>query len=181
MTSAADGGAVIDEGGTMKRFAALALASAVPAIAAGFAVAAGAGGPTSVSLAVSPGGASCTYTETGSPKLKCSNLKGERIQSGTKITLVAKTNAALPAVWQLYIQKEPLASNNAHPPSKPSYPAPHLCGPTKAPSCTVTTTRSVSATSFNLFRAVVQKDDGTSFEADIHIRWCDKSTPGCVS
>jgi hypothetical protein len=136
--------------------------------------------PTAVSLSVSPGGASCTYSETATPKLKCANLRGERIKSGTTITLVAKANAPLPAGWQLYLQKEPLASNNSHPPSASSYPAPHLCGPTKSASCTATTRRKVSSTSFNLFRAVVQKDDGTSFEADIHIRWCDTSTPGCV-
>jgi hypothetical protein len=165
----------------MKRFAISAVVAAVAVGSTGLALAGGAGSPTSVSLSVSPGGAACTYSETATPKVTCTNLRGARIKSGTTITLVAKANAPLPAGWQLYIQKEPLASNNAHPPSKGSYPAPHLCGPTKAMSCTANTTRKVSSTSFNLFRAVVQTHDKTSFEADIHIRWCDAPTPGCVS
>jgi hypothetical protein len=141
--------------------------------------------PTAVSLTISPGGATCSYNETATPKLKCLNLRGARIKSGTKITLVAKANSPMPASWKLYIQKEgPLPDNRAaHAAAshhKDSYPAPHLCGPTKAASCTAKTTRNVSVTSFDLFRAVVQKDDGTSFEADLTIRWCDKSTPGCV-
>jgi hypothetical protein len=140
--------------------------------------------PTSISLSASPGGASCTYSETATPKLKCVNLRGLRIKSGTTITLVAKANAPMPAGWQLYIQKEgPFARNSDVRPQatrKDSYPAPHLCGPTKSASCTVDTTRKVSLTSFNLFRAVVQKDAGASLEADLAIRWCDSSTPGCV-
>ena len=167
----------------MKRFTTLPIAGAVAAICAGFAFAAGTPAPTSVSLSVSPGGASCTYSETATPKVKCVNLKGERIRSGTRITLVAKANAPLPAGWQLYIQKEgPFARNNdtkaaGH---KDSYPAPHLCVSKTSASCTAKTTRKVSATSFDLFRAVVQKDDGTNFEVDIAIRWCDSATYGCV-
>ena len=140
--------------------------------------------PTAVSLSVSPGGASCTYSETATPKVKCVNLRGERIKSGTRITLIAKANAVMPAGWKLYIQKEgPFARNSDIRPSagrKASYPAPHHCGPTKTATCTAKTTRKVSVTSFDLFRAVVQKDDGTSFEADLAIRWCDTSTPGCI-
>ncbi len=139
--------------------------------------------PTAVSLSVSPGGAACSYSKTATPQVKCVNLRGVRIKSGTKITLVAKANAPMPAGWKLYIQKEgPLATNNdtKRAGRKDSYPAPHLCGPTKSASCTAKATRTVSLTSFDLFRAVVQKDDGTSFEADLAIRWCDKSTPGCV-
>ena len=88
----------------------------------------------------------------------------------------------MPAGWKLYIQKQRSAGNNpnSRPPRQNSYPAPHLCGPTTSASCTAKTTRKVSVTSFDLFRAVVQKDDGTSFEADIAIRWCDTSTTGCI-
>jgi hypothetical protein len=107
-----------------------------------------------------------------------------RIKSGTTITLLAKANAPMPAGWKLYIQKEgPFARNSDVRPQarrKDSYPAPHLCGPTKTASCSVKTTRKVSLTSFDLFRAVVQNTDSTSFEADIAIRWCDSSTAGCV-
>jgi hypothetical protein len=160
---------------------ALAASTALLAVAA--ATSGVARGPTAVSLSVSPGGASCAYSETATPKVTCANLRGVRIKSGTKITLVAKANAPMPADWKLYIQKEgPLATNNdtKRAGRKGSYPAPHLCGPTKSASCTAEATRTVSLTSFDLFRAVVQKNDGTSFEADLAIRWCDKSTPGCV-
>jgi len=136
--------------------------------------------PSAVTLSVTPGGASCTFSETATPKVKCINLLGERIKSGTTVTLVARANAVMPPGWKLYIQKEPLGSRREHPPNRASYPAPHLCGPTKSATCTVKTTRKVSVTSFTFFRAVVQKADGTSFEADIDIRWCDTTTPGCV-
>jgi hypothetical protein len=167
----------------MNRYAALPVAAAAAATLAGLAFAGNAAGPTSVSLSISPGGASCTYSETATSKVKCVNLKAGRIKSGTPITLVARANAALPAGWRLYIQKEgPFARNSDTKAARKrdSYPAPHLCGPTTASSCTARTTRKVSVTSFDLFRAVVQKNDGSSFEADIAIRWCDKSTPGCA-
>jgi hypothetical protein len=182
MTAADHGWAVIDREETMNRYAALPVAAAAAATLAGLAFAGNAAGPTSVSLSISPGGASCTYGETATPKVKCVNLKAERIESGTPITLVARANAALPAGWRLYIQKEgPFARNSDTKAARQrdSYPAPHLCG-TTASSCTARTTRKVSGTSFDLFRAVVQKNDGSSFEADIAIRWCDKSTPRCV-
>jgi hypothetical protein len=182
MTAADHGWAVIDREETMNRYAALPVAAAAAATLAGLAFAGNAAGPTSVSLSISPGGASCTYGETATPKVKCVNLKAERIESGTPITLVARANAALPAGWRLYIQKEgPFARNSDTKAARrrDSYPAPHLCG-TTASSCTARTTRKVSGTSFDLFRAVVQKNDGSSFEADIAIRWCDKSTLGCV-
>jgi hypothetical protein len=136
--------------------------------------------PTSVSLSVSPGGAQCTYSETATPKLKCVNLRSLRIKSGTTITLVAKANAAMPQGWKLYIQKEGPFARRFPYPHKASYPAPHLCGPTKSATCTAKTTRKMSITRFDLFRAVVQKSDGTSLEVDLDIRWCDASTPGCV-
>lgn len=167
----------------MKRFAVLAGTAAAAAIVAGLADAGSAVAPTSVSLTIAPSGASCTYTEAATPKVRCANLKAERIKSGAPITLVAKANAALPAGWQLYIQKEgPFARNSDTKAAgrQDSYPAPHLCGPTKSSSCTAKTSRKVSVTSFDLFRAVVQRNDGTSFEVDVAIRWCDKSTPGCV-
>jgi len=167
----------------MNRYAALPVAAAAAATLAGLAFAGNAAGPTSVSLSISPGGASCTYSETATPTVKCVNLKAERIKSGTPITLVARANAALPAGWRLYIQKEgPFARNSDTKAARKrdSYPAPHLCRPTTASSCTARTTRKVPVTSFDLFRAVVQKNDGSSFEADIAIRWCDKSTPRCV-
>ena len=44
-----------------------------------------AGEPTSVSLSLSPGGASCTYSETAKPKVTCANLVNQRIKSGTKV------------------------------------------------------------------------------------------------
>jgi hypothetical protein len=182
MTAADHGWAVIDREETMNRYAALPVAAAAAATLAGLAFAGNAAGPTSVSLSISPGGASCTYGETATPKVKCVNLKAERIESGTPITLVARANAALPAGWRLYIQKEgPFARNSDTKAARrrDSYPAPHLCG-TTASSCTARTTRKVSGASFDLFRAVVQKNDGSSFEADIAIRWCDKSTPRCV-
>ncbi len=53
----------------MKRFAALAIVATAAAVVAGFALAGGAGGPTSVSISVSPGGSSCTYRETATPKV----------------------------------------------------------------------------------------------------------------
>ena len=167
----------------MNRYAALPVAAAAAATLAGLAFAGNAAGPTSVSLSISPGGASCTYSETATSKVKCVNLKAERIKSGTPITLVVRANAALPAGWRLYIQKEgPFARNSDMKDARKrdSYPAPHLCGPTKSSSCTAKTSRKVSVTSFDLFRAVVQRNDGTSFEVDVAIRWCDKSTPGCV-
>jgi len=158
------------------------------ALLAGTAAAAAASGrasePGSVSLTVSPGGAQCTYSNVTTPKLKCVHLTGARITSGTKITLVAKANAAMPAGLSLYVQKEgPFVDNRAaHKAGRQdSYPAPHLCGPTRAASCTAATTRKVSVTNFDVFLAVVQKADGTSFEADLAIRWCDSSTRGCVS
>jgi hypothetical protein len=103
-----------------------------------------------------------------------------RIKSGTTITLVARANAPMPAGWKLYIQKQRSPDNNHRPPRQDTYPAPHFCGPTTSVSCAAKATRKVSVTSFDLFRAVVQKEDGTSFEADINIRWCDTSTSGCV-
>jgi hypothetical protein len=139
--------------------------------------------PTAVSLTVSPGGASCTYSEVTSPRVKCASLKNARINSGTKIKLVARVNGALPAGWKLYIQKEgPFATNSDTKAAgrKNSYPAPHLCGPTRSSLCIATATRKVAVTSFDLFRAVVQKDVGASIEADVAIRWCDKATPGCI-
>jgi hypothetical protein len=163
------------------------IAGALAALAATLWVASAGSGvasePTSVSLSISPGGAGCTYSETATPKVKCVHLGGVRIKSGTRITLVAKANAPMPAGWKLYIQKEgPFATNNdtKRAGRKNSYPAPHVCGPTKAASCTAKTTRRVSMTSFELFRAVVQKTDGTSFEADLAVRWCDASTSGCI-
>ncbi len=173
----------------MKRFAILSGGALSAAICASLALAGQQGAPTSVSLSVSPGGASCTYNEVTTPKLKCRNLRGERIKSGTTITLVAKANAPMPAGWKLYIQRQgPLADNNAaHAVAiqrKGSYPTPHLCGPTRLATCTTKTTRKVASTSptdpVDLLRAVVQKNDGTSFEAYIAIRWCGTSTPGCV-
>jgi hypothetical protein len=185
MTAPAHGRAVIDvRRRLMKRFAVLAVVAAAAAVVAGFAVAGGAGAPTSVSLAVSPGHASCSYSESATPKVKCVNLSGVRIKSGTKITLVAKANRPLPAGWTLSIQREgPFATNNdtKRAGRKDSYSAPHLCGPASSASCTAKTTRKVSSTSFDLFRAVVKKADGTSFEADLAIRWCDAATSGCVS
>jgi hypothetical protein len=164
----------------MKWFGITLVVAASAVISAGLALAAAARAPTSVSLSVSPGGAKCIYTETGTPKIKCANLSAMRIKSRTKITLVARANAPMPAGWKLYIQKQRSPDNNHRPPRHDTYPAPHFCGPTASASCTATATRKVSVTSFDLFRAVVQKDDGTSFEADINIRWCDSSTTGCV-
>ena len=133
----------------MKLFAVLTGLGAAVAVYAALALAGAAAVPTSVSLTISPGGASCTYTETATPKVKCVNLVGARIKSGTRITLVAKANAPMPAGWQLYIQKEgPFARNsdtNAAG-NKDSYPAPHLCGPTTSATCTAKTTRKVSVT-----------------------------------
>src|SRR2546425_2659644 len=98
----------------MKRFAILSGGALSAAICASLALAGQQGAPASVSLSVSPGGASCTYSETTTPKRKCVHLVGERIKSGTKITLVAKANAPMPAGWKLYIQRHgPFASNNA--------------------------------------------------------------------
>ena len=157
-----------------------ALAALTALLAAASATSGVARAPTAVSLSVSPGGGACTYSETATPKVKCANLRGVRIKSGTKITLVAKANAPMPAGWKLYIQKQRSPDNNHRPPRQDTYPAPHFCGPTTSASCAAKATRKVSVTSFDLFRAVVQRNDGTSFEVDVAIRWCDKSTPGCV-
>ena len=145
-----------------------------------------AGEPTSVSLSLSPGGASCTYSETAKPKVTCANLVNQRIKSGTKVTLVAKTNAALPAGWKLFIAHQYVGPNRndfvhrggAKP--RTTFPLPYLCSTTSGATCTKIVSRRVIATTFDLYRAVVQKADGTNFEAQMYIRWCDTSTPGCV-
>jgi hypothetical protein len=171
----------------MKRFAVLAVAAAAASISAGFALAGSAGAPTSVSLSVSPGGASCTFRENGRPKVTCANLKNERIKSGTRITLTAKANAPVPAGWKLFIYREYVGPdrNAFHAQGgdgpRTSFPGKPLCSTSSAPGCTKVLSRTVIATTFDLYRAVVQKADGTNFEAQMYIRWCDKSTPGCVS
>jgi hypothetical protein len=164
----------------MKRLATISLAGAALASTVALAHAGSAAEPTAVSLTIAAGGASCTYRETSVPHVTCMQLRGMRIKSGETITLVAKANAPMPAGWQLYIQKQRSPSNNNRPPRQDTYPAPHLCGPTTSAACTAKATRTVTVTRFDIFRAVVQEDDGTSFEADINIRWCDKTTSGCT-
>jgi hypothetical protein len=171
----------------MKRFAVLAVVAAAATILAGLAVAGGAAGPTSVSISVSPGGATCAYSETATPKVTCAKLVNQRIKSGTGVTLVAKTNAALPAGWKLFIAHQYVGPNRndfvkrGGAKARTAFPLPYLCTTTTAADCSKHVSRNVIATTFDLYRAVVQKPDGTNFEAQMYIRWCDKSTPGCVS
>jgi hypothetical protein len=153
----------------------------------GAAASGGAGGPTAVTISLSPGGASCTYNDTATPKTRCANLKNQRIKSGTKVTLTAKANAPLPAGWKLFIFHQYVGVDRnafvrtggaAHRDSFP--PGPHLCDTSGGTTCTAHVSRRVKVTAFDLYRAVVQKDDGTNFEAQMYIRWCDAATVGCV-
>jgi hypothetical protein len=164
----------------VKGLSTICLTGAAFASVAALAQAGSGAAPTSVSLTVAPGGASCTYRVTAVPHVTCVKLSGMRIKSGETVTIVAKASGPMPAGWQLYIQRQRSPDNNDRPPRQDSYPAPHLCGPTTTAACAAKATRTVSVTSFDLFRAVVQRGDGTSFEADINIRWCDKATRGCV-
>ena len=169
----------------MQRFAILSIVGAAAAICAGFALAAGTAAPTSVSVSLSPGGATCTYSETATPKVTCVKLVNQRIKSGTKVTIVAKANGALPAGWKLFIvhqyvgpdRNDFIKKGGAKPLT--TYPSP-ICSSSSAPTCSHRVSRTVLATTFDLYRAVVLKNDGTNFEAQMYIRWCDKSTPGCV-
>jgi len=171
----------------MKRLAVLAVVAAAATILAGLALAGGTGGPTSVSISLTPGGASCAYSETATPKVTCAKLVNQRIKSGTGVTLVAKTNAALPAGWKLFIAHQYVGANRndfvkrGGAKARTAFPLPYLCSTTSAVSCTKQVSRQVVATTFDLYRAVVQKPDGTNFEAQMYIRWCDKTTQGCVS
>jgi hypothetical protein len=142
--------------------------------------------PTAVTISVAPGGASCTYNENATPKTKCTNLKNQRIKSGTRVTLTARANAALPAGWKLFIYHQYVGQNRndfvhaggaAH---RDSFRPPFLCSTSTGTTCTKTVTHVVKVTAFDFYRAVVQKADGTNFEAQMYIRWCDAATVGCV-
>ena len=142
--------------------------------------------PSAVTLSVAPGGASCTSSETATPNVKCVNLKNQRIKSGTRVTLTAKTNAALPAGWKLFIYHQYVGPNRndfvhaggaAH---RDSFRPPYLCSTSSGTTCVKAVTRVVKVTAFDLYRAVVQKADGTNFEAQMYIRWCDAATVGCI-
>jgi hypothetical protein len=142
--------------------------------------------PTAVTISLAPGGASCTYNENTTPKTKCANLKNQRIKSGTRVTLTAKTNAPLPSGWKLFIYHQYVGQNRnefvhaggaAH---RDSFRPPYLCSASSGTTCTKTVTHVVKVTAFDLYRAVVQKADGTNFEAQMYIRWCDAATVGCI-
>ena len=142
--------------------------------------------PTAVTISLAPGGATCSYNESATPKTTCANLKNQRIRSGTKVTVTAKVNAALPAGWKLFIYHQYVGQNRndfiraggaAH---RASYRPPYLCSTSSGTTCSKVVTHIVKVTAFDLYRAVVQKDDGTNFEAQMYVRWCDTSTAGCI-
>jgi hypothetical protein len=155
----------------------LAVASASSGVAAA---------PTAVTISLAPGGASCTYNENTTPKTKCAKLVNQRIKSGTRVTITAKANAPLPAGWKLLVYHQYVGTNRnefvkaggaAH---RDSFRPPYACSTSKGTTCTKVYRHVVKVTAFDLFRAVVQKDDGTNFEAQMYIRWCDAATVGCI-
>jgi hypothetical protein len=142
--------------------------------------------PTAVTISLAPGGATCTYNERATPKTSCAKLKNQRIKSGTRVTVTGKANAALPAGWKLFIYHQYVGQNRndfiraggaAH---RASFRPPYLCSTSSGTTCSKVVTHIVKVTAFDLYRAIVQKDDGTNFEAQMYVRWCDTSTVGCI-